>query len=606
MVLQREQPVTLWGTAKAGESIQVKIAQQPPCTTVANAQGNWLVSLPPMKAGGPYTLQINGLEVKDVWVGDVWLCSGQSNMELPVSRVTDLFADEVKAYSNPQIRYLKAPYACNFHSPQSDMPREAWKALNQENVMGYAALCYFFAKAMYEKNGIPVGIINASWGGTPVEAWISEEGLKDFPLYLNDKRRYEDDAYVALLKQAESLGQYRWDASLYRADAGLHEQTPWYAAGYDDGGWEQTGLFSRAWASNGLNPVNGSHWFRRQVNIPPSWEGREAVLRLGCIVDADSVYVNGTFAGATSYQYPPRIYTLPAGLLKAGDNTIAIRLISKAGYPQFVEEKPYKLLCNGEEINLEGQWKHRTGAIMPPSPPQTAFHYKATGLYNGMIAPLQNYTVKGVIWYQGESNVSRRNEYYALMTALVNDWRKLWNKNLPFLLVQLANFMEPALLQQNSGWAELRDIQRKLSQTVPNTGLVVAIDVGEWNDIHPLNKKEVGKRLALQARKLVYGEKIVSEGPVYLSHLIEGNTIVLTFKPETADFEQVDELKGFAVAGADGIFKPAKAKTDGTNVIVWNDETVGPVKVRYAWANNPEGANLYNKAGLPASPFQTE
>jgi hypothetical protein len=497
MVLQREQPVTLWGAAKAGESIQVKFApQQPAYTTVADAQGSWRIALPAMKAGGPYTLQINEIEVKDIWVGDVWLCSGQSNMELPVNRVTDLFRDEVKVYNNPQIRYLKVPYAYDFHGPQSDIPRETWKALNPENVMGYAALCYFFAKAMYEKNGIPIGIINASWGGTPVEAWISEEGLKDFPLYLNDKRRYEDDNYVAQLRQAEGRGQYRWGASLYRADAGLHEQTPWYAVNYDDSGWEQTGLFSKAWASNGLNPINGSHWFRKQVEIPSAWEGQEAILRLGCIVDADSVYVNGTFVGTTSYQYPPRIYTVPASLLKAGNNTITIRLISKAGYPQFVEEKPYKLLCNNEEISLEGEWKHRVGTIMPQSPSQTGFNNKAAGLYNGMIAPLLNHTVKGVIWYQGESNVSRRNEYAGLLTALIADWRTKFNApELPFYIIELAGFLAPGD-PGRKGWEEMQKIQRQVAEANSHTKLIRNSDLGEWNDIHPLDKKTLGYRVA--------------------------------------------------------------------------------------------------------------
>jgi sialate O-acetylesterase len=496
MVLQRGQPITLWGTARAGESIQVKLASQEPAYTTAGAQGNWSLTLPPMKAGGPYTLQINELAVKDVCVGDVWLCSGQSNMELPISRVTDLFAGEVTAYNNPQIRYLKVPYAYDFHTPQSDIPREAWKSLTQENVMGYAALCYFFAKAMYEKNGVPIGLINASWGGTPIEAWISEEGLRHFPLYLNDKRRYEADAYIAQLRQAEAQGQYRWDASLYLSDPGLHEQTPWYAAGYDDSRWEQTSLFAKAWAGNGLNPVNGSHWFRRQVEIPAGWEGQEAILRLGCIVNADSVYVNGTFVGATSYQYPPRIYTVPAGLLRAGSNTITIRLISQAGYPQFVEEKPYKLLCRGEEISLEGEWKHRTGAIMPAAPSQTGFHNKATGLYNGMIAPLLPYTVKGVIWYQGESNVSRRNEYAGLLTALIADWRTRFNApELPFYIVELAGFLAPDD-PGRKGWEEMQQIQRQAVEANPHTRLIRNSDLGEWNDIHPLDKKTLGRRIA--------------------------------------------------------------------------------------------------------------
>ena len=345
-------------------------------------------------------------------------------MELPVSRVTDMFRDEISAYENTNIRQLKVPNIFNFHAPQTDLPDYvAWKPLTQENVMNFSALAYFFAKAMHEKNSIPVGLINSSWGGTPVEAWISEEGLKEFPKYINDKRQYEDDAYLKSIKQTEGLSFYRWNTSLYRGDAGLHEATPWYAANYNDKDWKTVDLFSTDWGTNGLNPINGSHWFRKEVKVPQDWNGKEATLRLGCIVDADSVYVNGTFVGTVSYQYPPRIYTIPAGVLKAGKNTVTIRLISNNGYPHFVKEKPYKIVCGNEEVSLQGEWKYRLGASMPPAPGMMFFCYKPVCLYNAMIAPLQNYGIRGVLWYQGESNVDRRNEYAALLTAMIADWR---------------------------------------------------------------------------------------------------------------------------------------------------------------------------------------
>ncbi|MDR1784041.1 MAG: sialate O-acetylesterase [Dysgonamonadaceae bacterium] len=508
MVLQREQPVKVWGWADAGESVHLEFdrkyfpakvdgkKQKVSYSTVADAQGAWCITLPGMKAGGPYILRINDIEVKDVLVGDVWLCSGQSNMELTAGRVTDLFRDEILSYSNDKIRYLKTPNSYHFHSPQSDMPTGVWKPLNRKNAMDYSALCYFFAKAMYEKNGVPVGLINSSWGGTPVEAWISEEGLKAFPMYLNDKRRYENDVYVSALKKAEEMGQQLWSAALYRGDAGLHEKTPWYANTYDDRSWETVDMFSTTWAGNGLNPVNGSHWFRKTLCIPQQWEGKEATLRLGCIVDADSVYVNGIFVGTTSYQYPPRIYTVPAGILKAGKNTLTIRLVSYGGYPGFVKEKLYKIICDNEELRLEGEWKHRLGAEMPVSPSQTNFHYKAVGLYNGMIAPLLNCTLKGVIWYQGESNVSRRNEYAGLLTAMISDWRTKFNDPaLPFYIVELADFLAPTD-PGRKGWTEMQKIQEQTAEAIPYTRFVHNSDLGEWNDIHPLDKKTLGIRVA--------------------------------------------------------------------------------------------------------------
>ena len=513
MVLQREQPIKVWGTADAGESVQVKFLKNATPTGVkggklkvaytvtADANGRWTLTLPAMKPGGPYILQVNDIELKDILVGDVWLCSGQSNMELPVSRVTDMFRDEIAAYENTNIRQLKVPNIFNFHAPQADLPDYvAWKPLTQENVMNFSALGYFFAKAMYEKNSIPVGLINSSWGGTPVEAWISEEGLKEFPKYINDKRQYEDDAYLKSIKQTEGLSFYRWNTSLYRGDAGLHEATPWYAANYNDKDWKTVDLFSTDWGTNGLNPINGSHWFRKEVEVPQDWNGKEATLRLGCIVDADSVYVNGSFVGTISYQYPPRIYTIPAGVLKAGKNTVTIRLISNNGYPHFVKEKPYKIICGNEEVSLQGEWKYRLGASMPPAPGMMFFCYKPVCLYNAMIAPLQNYGIRGVLWYQGESNVDRRNEYAALLTVLIADWRSTFdNPELPFYIVELADFLSKDDISGRQAWAEMRKEQAKVAETNRNTRLIRNSDLGEWNDIHPLDKKNLGQRAAESA-----------------------------------------------------------------------------------------------------------
>lgn len=526
MVLQREQSVKVWGTADAGETVEVKFLKasatkgkkaisQPQAlkggklkntyTATADANGRWSITLPPMKAGGPYLLQVNDLQLKDLLIGDVWLCSGQSNMELPVRRVTDMFADEVASYNNEQIRQVVVPKTFNFHAPQEDMPQTSWKAATQENVMSFSALAYFFAKAVYEKTGVPIGLINSSWGGTPVEAWTSEEGLKDFPLYINDKRQYEDDAYCAHIKKVEGENYYRWNRSLYLGDAGLHEATPWYAADYDDSSWESIDMFSDSWGTNGLNPIGGSHWLRKDVEIPQEWTNREATLRLGCMIDADSVYVNGKFVGSTGYMYPPRIYKIPAGLLKAGRNNVTVRLISNGGKPSFVPEKPYKIIfaedkttgTAQQEVSLEGKWKYRLGAPMPNAPSMMFFCYKPVCLYNAMIAPLQNYSIRGVVWYQGESNVSRRNEYAALLTAMIADWRRTFNApDLPFYIVELADYLSKSDIGGRKAWAEMRSEQAKVAQTNEHAVLIKNSDLGEWNDIHPLDKKTLGNRVA--------------------------------------------------------------------------------------------------------------
>lgn len=513
MVLQRERSVNVWGCADAGETVQVKFVKEGnvavwPVTlqgkrvketlvVEADAAGRWQVTLPALKAGGPYTLQVNDVMIKDVWVGDVWLCSGQSNMELPVSRVTDMFAEEIAGYDNPKIRQFLVPKVYDFHTPRTELPAAAWKPCTGENKMNFSALGYFFAQALFEKTGVPVGIVNASWGGTPVEAWVSEEGLQEFPYYVNAKRLYEDDGYCRALKELEGQSFSRWNAALWQGDAGLHEVTPWYAYDYDDSAWRTVDLFSTEWGSTGLNPLNGSHWFRKTVELPRNWEGREAVLRLGCVVDADSVYVNGTFVGTVGYQYPPRIYRIPAGVLRAGRNNVTVRLISQGGYPHFVREKPYKILCGGEEVSLEGNWRYRLGAPMPNAPSMMFFCYQPVCLYNAMVAPLQPCTFRGVVWYQGESNVSRRNEYRVLLTAMMKDWRRTFgNETLPFYIVELADFLAKEDKGGRAAWAEMRKVQAETAEADPHARLIRNSDLGEWNDIHPLDKKTLGGRVA--------------------------------------------------------------------------------------------------------------
>lgn len=503
MVLQREQPITLWGRADAGEQVTVRFLKKT-YTTTADAAGAWSMGLPPQKAGGPYTLTINNMELKDVLIGDVYICSGQSNMELPIARVTDRFAEETATYSNPMIRHFKVPLAYDFHSPRQEVAASAsWQTLTPEKAPAFSALAYFFAKNMFEKNKVPVGLINSSVGGSPIEAWTSEEALKAFPKYANEKKLYESDEYIAQIRKTETQRRNLWHAVLYRQDAGLHETPARHSPDYDDSAWSVTDLFDNAWSTNGLNPVNGSFWFRKEATIDRESAGQEAVLRLGCVVDADSVFVNGTFIGTTSYQYPPRIYRIPAGILKEGKNNVTVRLISYAGRPGFVKEKPYKMMVGNREYSLEGRWKYRLGTEMPALPGETFFQYKPAGLYNAMIAPLCRYAAKGVVWYQGESNTGRHNEYYEQMKALVADWRGAWNlPSLPFVLVELAGFGAPSDTYMQAQWAAFRAEQRRAAADIPHTGLAPALDLGEWNDIHPLDKKTLGERVAAEMEKL--------------------------------------------------------------------------------------------------------
>lgn len=607
MVLQRGETLKIWGSADAGEQVTVKFLRKKYQTTADDA-GNWSVQIPPLKAGGPYSMKINDITLKNVLVGEVWLNSGQSNMELPMRRVMDLYAHEEETYSNPLIHYMKVPLTYNFHGPQKNIAPCKWEALNPKNAYEFSAFSYFFAKDLYDALKVPIGIINSSVGGSPVQAWISEDSLKDFPAYISEEKMCADDQYVRNIQMAERYSSMTWEKVLAEQDKGLTGEMPWYAEYLDDSDWRTVDLFSTDWGRNGRMPINGSHWFRKHVDLPQAMAGQPAVLRMGRIVDADSVFVNGVFVGNITYQYPPRIYHVPAGVLKAGENVVTCRLVSSGGFPEFVTDKPYKIIAVGDTVSLEGNWKYKLGAVMPSAPGTTFFQYKPTGLYNAMIAPLFNYVVKGVVWYQGESNAGYPWSYGKMLTSMIDDWRVGFDvPNVPFFIIQLPNFMQYHSQPVNSNWAELRWQQFKVARDVPNTYLVTTIDIGEWNDIHPLHKEEVGHRTSLQAQKYIYGNaEIVSSGPIYDSMKVEENRCIITFKPGTDDLQQVSDLKGFEVADSDGIFKLAKAKIVGGNKVeVWNDEIIHPLIVRYAWDDNPRNANLKNKAGLPASPFTT-
>ncbi len=493
MVLQRGRVVEIGGWADPGEKISFSMAGTN-STVYADSLGRWTVRLQPMKAGGPYVMKVNDVTLRDVLVGDVFLCSGQSNMELTVARVMDKFADEVNGYENTRVRYLKVPYAWRLDHPADSIRRESWKAMTERNVPGFSALCYFFGRLLQERTGVPVGIVNASWGGTPVEAWTSEDALKDFPEYINLKSMYENKQLTDEITRMERLRSVQWGRQLYMTDPGIHAPVPWYAADMDDSSWQRVDMFSPSWAMRQGRPAAGSHWLRKDFTLTAQMAQGEAVLRLGCMVDADSVYVNGRLVGSTGYQYPPRIYKVPAGLLREGRNQVTIRLVSYGGKPSFVREKPYKIICRGGEVSLEGEWKHCAGAQMPSAPQSTSFQNMPTGLYNGMIYPLRDYTFKGVAWYQGESNVGRWNEYAALLCAMMKDWRRTFGDNLPFYIIELADFLAPEDPGRKA-WAEMRKQQAMAAQQDGNATLIKNSDTGEWNDIHPLDKKTPAERL---------------------------------------------------------------------------------------------------------------
>jgi sialate O-acetylesterase len=378
--------------------------------------------------------------------------------------------------------------------------------------------------------------------------------------------------------------------------------TTYYISANKNGEWEVMLPQLKA------GPVNGVVWFRREINVPASMAGKQSILKLGRVVDADSVFINGKFIGATGSQYSQRTYKIPEKVLKEGENTIVIRVINYKRHVGFVPEKQYEITSDDGIIKLEGEWKYRVGTTAEPLEDRLFTVKIPTGLFNSMVAPMLNYKIKGVVWYQGESNTSRAFEHFDLFKLLINDWRYNWHQgNFPFLYVQLPNFVEVNVETTKYDWAIFRESQLK-ALSIPNTGMAVTIDIVEWNDIHPVNKKDVGYRLALAAQRTTYGEKqIVYSGPVFKSMKIKGKEVILSFTDVGSGLtsKNGEELKCFEICGGDNAYVPAKAKIVNDKIIVWSENVINPVAVRYAWANNPVGASLYNKEGLPASPFRT-
>ncbi|HPG39405.1 MAG TPA: sialate O-acetylesterase [bacterium] len=610
MVLQRDAKVKIWGWATAGEKITVHFIESTLQTT-ADQNGDWQVLLAEKPAGGPYTMQIeasNSITIDDILIGDVWVCSGQSNMGVAMGWLTTVYPKEIANSENKFIRQFNVPVTMNFQEREKDFKYGQWQSANPKNLRSFTAVGYFFAQKLYETYKIPIGIIHASLGGSSAEAWISEESLKEFPKYYEDAQSFKTPGYIERINKQDDARVKSWNQLLRQNDAGLKDpHTTWYDPELDTSAWENMSL-PGYWDESKPAPVNGVYWFRKQIAVPAEMTGKQALLKLGRIVDCDSVFINGKFIGTTGSQYAPRAYKIPDNLLTEGDNTLVIRVINYIRHGGFVPGKQYELAAGETTINLAGEWQYRVGTIMEPLQDRLFTGKIPTGLFNGMLAPMLNYSIKGAVWYQGESNTSRAFEHYDLFKLLIQDWRTNWRQgNFPFLYVQLPNFVEVNTELTRYDWAYFRESQLK-ALAIPNTGMAVTIDIGEYNDIHPANKKDVGYRLALAAHKVAYSEKqIVYSGPIYKAIKIKGNKVILAFTNVGGGLvaKNGNELKRFEICGSDNKYYPAQAQIEKDKVIVWCDNVARPVAARYAWANNPEGANLYNQEGLPASPFRT-
>ena len=615
MVLQRRKPVPVWGWADAGEKVTVTLANQTK-TGKAGKDGQWRISLDAMEAGGPYQLVVKGkkntVTFDDVLTGEVWICSGQSNMEWPL-RLAANGKEEIKSANYPQIRQLAVSKAISL-TPVSDMAGE-WTVCSPATAPNYTAIGYYFARQLQQDLNVPIGLINTSWGGTHAETWTSREALNR-----DEELRRVAGKLPRTYQEVVQSGKERINKLLQIQQSGLPtaaETRTWASPDLNTSQWKTMNA-PGDWEWGGLPTVDGDVWFRREVMLPESGLFKNMILHIGSVDDEDSTYVNGQLAGSTKGK-SPRAYALPEGLLKPGRNVIAVRVADRGGVGGIVGQ-PEQLRVSGDNVDvpLAGNWQYRVAGIHESSYNPGPNTY-ATQLFNAMINPLLPYAIAGAIWYQGESNAGRAYQYRRTFPLMIQDWRQHWGEDFPFLFVQLANYNSAnGNSRRGSSWAELREAQTMALQ-LPNTGMAVTSDIGEPGDIHPKNKKDVGNRLAAEAMRVVYQKAGTnangassaesSRGPMLEKMTLDGNRLVLTFRNADGGLRVKDKygyLKGFEVAGVDQTFYYAKADIQGNTVIVHSDSVAVPIAVRYGWADDNGEVNLYNKQGFPAGPFRTD
>jgi sialate O-acetylesterase len=608
-VLQREMPIPVWGNANPNSKVTVKFNGQKKSVR-ADDTGKWMLRLQPEKAGGPFKMTItNGnksLTINNLLVGEVWLCSGQSNMEWEVKQSQNA-EQEIAGADFPQIRHLQVPRGQS-ETPIEDFKSE-WVVCSPKTVGNFTAVGYFFAREIFTETKVPVGLIHSSWGGTNAETWVSAQKLaqlEDYkhirPLQPGDFEQIRQEKYAPFMEKLKTLGIGEKDIA-DNLDA-------WTKPGFDAAAWPRMSIPGN-WERL-LPDMNGVVYFRKEFDLPERIVKKGIRLYVGKVDDVDDTFVNGVKVGHTEVWDTKREYDVPASHLKTGKNVVVVRAYDNYGGGGIWGEKDEVKVTSegGYTLPLAGDWQFMIGKI------EGVFDIHPNDypcqLFNTMIAPLIPYGIRGTLWYQGESNTGQSLQYRTIFPALIEDWRNHWGQgDFPFLFVQLANYeASRGDSQKGSAWAELREAQT-MTLSLPNTGMAVTIDIGEEKDIHPRNKQDVGKRLAAQALSLCYGKTGVSAGPLFEKMEIQGNRVWISFKNADGGlFAKNDEtgaLNGFEVAAADQIFHPANAAIEGGKVAVSSEKVIAPVAVRYGWADfPPQPLNLYNMEGFPASPFRTD
>ena len=596
MVLQRDQAIKLWGKGIPGEKIRASLAGAVGSTTVLE-DSTWKVQLPPLPAGGPYDLTVNLQSIKDVYVGDVWVAGGQSNMEWPLKSGVLGAEEEFNLTEFPTIRFFKVPKDYSAVE-KSSLSGGSWKMANADNLPDFSAVAWFFAKKNAQEKDVAVGIIESNWGGTPAEGWteaahlakISDRSYTEEALDMVNNAQKWKEVFLENQKKKEMR-----DILVERPDSLMAGEVSSLA--YNEAGWTSISLPS-------ANPLEHIAWVRKRFNLTST---DNLVLHLPDISQMAYLYINGVQIHYKDWGAEMPDLEIPSDFLKKGQNVLTLRVVNTWNNRPVIGEKGEMYFTqNGRKINLEGTWAYSNSKVEPQLPIVEFFNWKPGTMFNAMIAPLTNYSIRGVIWYQGESNAGRHDEYRELFSGMITNWRSRWSiGDFPFLFVQLANFMERKEVQPESNWAFLREAQTQTLE-LPKTGMAVIIDIGEEMDIHPRNKKEVGERLWLQAKKVAFGEKNLASGPVIQEISREGNQLVLTFDAvgEGLKLTEGDKVKGFVLEVSEGKFEVAEGQIQGPNqVIVPIPEGTNPLSIRYAWADNPE-VNLVNEIGLPTHPFR--
>lgn len=607
MVLQRGIKIPVWGSAAPGQHIIAALGKFR-ATAIADHAGQWKLHFPILKAGGPYELSISEtgkpnteIKLKGILIGDVWLASGQSNMEWSVQQSQDA-TREIANADFSQIRFFQVAHDKKI-TPQSDILNGKWKVCNPSNVQQFSAVAYYFARKIHKDQHVPIGIIQSTWGGTPIESWTSREQLLTSPITQANITANDTLSEQSFVNDSLNLIRF-WDI-VYHPQNNTDKIIP--ATRYDDSGWptvEMPGLIK----DFGIGSYEGMVWMRKKITLPESFFGKDLTLHLGHPEMNYSMYFNGEEICKTIWNSDPKqSYTIPAKLIRKGENTISLRIAMLWGGGGLNPPAEGINITDGAvKVSLAGKWRYQKD-LEPGLPKIKNYQNYPSLLFNAMINPVIPFGIKGFLWYQGEANEAEAYNYRKLFPMLIDDWRKRWKQgDLPFLYVQLTNFKKTKPLPSESEWAELREAQT-LTLSQPSTGMACIIDIGEADNIHPKNKQEVGRRLALNANKLVYKQNVTASGPLYKSYRKEANRIHISFANASAGLRTKDakEITGFSIAGNDHRFYWAKATIKGKYVVVYADQVQDPQAVRYAWADNPE-CNLINAEGLPAIPFRTD